>query len=132
MPATKIFCKQLLLKAVCAGSLFAAMCANAATQHTLILEKSSLNFLSTKNTHVTEKHSFDTFSGTLTKAGELSIEIDLSSVNTIIPIRNERMRKMLFAVSDFPTATFSAKLDPSKLPTTVGTRAVFDLSRHCP
>ena len=78
-------------------------------------DTSQVNFISIKNEHIAETHSFDHFTGSLDHDGQLSIEIDLTSVNTLIPIRNERMQSMLFKVSDFATATFSATLDKSIL-----------------
>lgn len=76
--------------------------------------KSSLSFMSTKNTNVSEQHTFDRFSGSVDSKGELLITIDMSSVNTMIPIRNERMQSMLFSVSDYSEATFTASL-PAEL-----------------
>jgi polyisoprenoid-binding protein YceI len=88
------------------------------------LEKvsSSVNFLSTKNVNVTESHTFDNFSGSITEDGALTLLIDLSSVNTLIPIRNERMQTMLFNAAAFPRAKFTAQLDDSLLNLTPGER----------
>jgi polyisoprenoid-binding protein YceI len=76
-------------------------------------EESQVNFISVKNEHIAESHSFDDFSGTLSSEGKLKIDINLMSVNTIIPIRNERMQKMLFDVTNFALATFVADIDKS-------------------
>ncbi|MFC4698626.1 YceI family protein [Glaciecola siphonariae] len=90
--------------------------ANAALANfTLDSQSSSVNFLSTKNVNVTESHTFDRFSGTVSDAGELTLDVDLTSVNTMIPIRNKRMQSMLFKVSDIATATFTAKIDEALL-----------------
>ncbi|MDT0595191.1 YceI family protein [Glaciecola petra] len=91
--------------------------------HTLNQEKSALNFISIKNEHIAESHTFDRYSGTLSADGQLSISIDLSSVNTIIPIRNERMQKMLFDVANFSKATLSAKIDKEFLSLSQGETA---------
>jgi polyisoprenoid-binding protein YceI len=82
--------------------------------------QSQVNFISIKNEHFAETHSFDKFGGTLNADGKLSISIDLSSVNTLIPIRNERMQKMLFDVANFSTATFTASVDTSLLKLVAG------------
>ena len=37
--------------------------------------------------------------------------VDLTSVETLIPIRNERMQEMLFRVAEYPTAAISSILD---------------------
>lgn len=71
---------------------------------------SSVKFLSTKNTNITEVHEFTQVSGSVSDNGNAEIAIDLTSVATGIGIRNERMQSMLFNVSDYATATVSADL----------------------
>ncbi|KZY99648.1 hypothetical protein A3746_04865 [Oleibacter sp. HI0075] len=71
---------------------------------------SSVKFLSTKNTNITEVHEFTQVSGSVSDKGNAEISIDLTSVETGIGIRNERMQSMLFNVSDYATATVSADL----------------------
>lgn len=73
-------------------------------------ETSALHFLSTKNAQVTEVHKFDSFDGSLSDSGKLSVAVDLSSVNTAIDIRDKRMQEMLFNVTKFAQATFDANL----------------------
>lgn len=83
-------------------------------------DASQVNFVSVKNEHIAESHSFDEFSGTLSAEGKLKIDINLMSVNTMIPIRNERMQKMLFEVSNFAVASFVADIDKSLTDMPVG------------
>jgi polyisoprenoid-binding protein YceI len=71
---------------------------------------SSVKFLSTKNTNITEVHEFTQVSGSVSDKGNAEIAIDLTSVETGIGIRNERIQSMLFNVSDYATATVSADL----------------------
>jgi polyisoprenoid-binding protein YceI len=73
-------------------------------------EQSTVFFISTKNLNVSEVHSFKHIEGQLTSDGKFTAEITLSSVETGIDIRNQRMRDMLFNVSSFPKATISASL----------------------
>lgn len=86
---------------------------NTLAQLTLDKTQSTINFISTKNEHISETHTFDNFSGELSERGKLTITIDISSVETLVPIRNERMQKMLFNMSDYSSATFTAQLDPA-------------------
>ncbi len=104
--------KQSLISLLATVALLSASAASYAAKQ-LNLAQSSLHFMSTKNEHITEQHTFEAFSGSIEDNGQLNIKIDLSSVETIIPIRNQRMREMLFDVASFPSATFSAKVDPS-------------------
>ena len=57
-----------------------------------------------------EVHYFRTLSGGI-KDGEVSVRIPLVDVETLIPIRNERMQTMLFETEMYPTATLSAAVD---------------------
>lgn len=106
MKVTSLISSSILL----AGMLISS---GAIAELSLSKESSQVNFISVKNEHVAESHSFDDFSGTLSNEGKLQININLMSVNTIIPIRNERMKKMLFDVSNFALASFVADIDKS-------------------
>lgn len=75
---------------------------------------SSLHFLSTKKANITEIHEFTDISGSISDNGTASFTIDLSSVETGIPIRNERMQKLLFETMKFGEARVSASI-PSPL-----------------
>jgi len=86
---------------------------NTLAQLTLDKAQSTVNFISTKNEHVSETHTFNNFSGELSEQGKLTITIDIASVETLVPIRNERMQKMLFNMSDYSSATFTAQVDPA-------------------
>jgi len=78
-------------------------------------DASQLNFISTKNEHISETHSFTTLSGNLSKTGDLTVKVDLGSINTNIPIRNERMQDHLFDMENFPDAILNAKVDEQLL-----------------
>ena len=71
-------------------------------------DTSSVNFLSTKQEHITESHQFKGISGSVKDAKQFSLAIDLSSVDTKISVRDERMQKWLFETESFTTATISA------------------------
>ncbi|MFQ3251199.1 MAG: polyisoprenoid-binding protein YceI [Glaciecola sp.] len=112
-----MFIKQLSKsKAVGVFATFAIVLSSFSSHAALTLDKSksSINFISTKNQHISEQHSFDNFSGQISDNGELVITIDIASLNTNIPIRNERMQKMLFDMANFSTAKFTAMI-PSDL-----------------
>jgi polyisoprenoid-binding protein YceI len=71
---------------------------------------SYLNFVTTKNTHNVEVHNFNRISGAISATGVATLAIDLSSVNTNIALRDERMRDLLFQITSFPTATATLNL----------------------
>jgi polyisoprenoid-binding protein YceI len=76
--------------------------------------QSSVNFVSVKKSAVGEIHHFNSLSGSL-ENGNAKVIINLSSVETNIPIRNDRMQSMLFEVSKYSSATITTKVDSSKL-----------------
>ncbi len=78
-------------------------------------EASRLSFVSIKKGDIGEIHFFKTLSGEMNESGQVTLEIDLASVDTNIPVRDERMRNMLFETEQYPTATFRAELDMTKL-----------------
>ena len=88
---------------------------------------STLNFISTKNNDLSEMHSFDQFSGAMTSSGAVSISVNLTSVNTLMEIRNNRMREMLFNVSEHATAKLTVQLPESVLSAKAGDQIRLEL-----
>ena len=76
---------------------------------------SQLSFVSTKAADVAEVHTFRELSGSVGTDGHARVVIQLASVDTLIPIRDERMREVLFQTELFPTATVDARLDIARL-----------------
>ena len=76
---------------------------------------SQLAFVSTKATDVAEVHTFRELSGSVGTDGHARVVIQLASVDTLIPIRDDRMREVLFQTELFPTATVDARLDIARL-----------------
>ncbi|MDP2559779.1 YceI family protein [Psychrobium sp. 1_MG-2023] len=70
--------------------------------------KSQVNFVSVKKDHVAEAHHFESISGALFENGTFSVDIDLTSVNTGIDIRDVRMKKHLFNTEQYPSANLKA------------------------
>jgi len=90
-------------------SLFA--CTSTFAEWTLNNTKSSLNFVSTKAIDIAEVHHFTQLVGRVSDNGKAVLTIELASVETGIPIRNERMLEMLFETRKFPLATVRSKID---------------------
>lgn len=70
---------------------------------------SNISFGSIKNDYIGESHSFGEISGTVNHDGMVTLEIGLSSVQTNIDIRDERMVEFVFDKS--PTATVTTEID---------------------
>ena len=78
-------------------------------------DSSRIGFVSIKNNSIGENNVFKRVSGSISERGRVSVSVDLSSVETGIGIRNERLQKMLFEVANFPTATIEAVLSDSQI-----------------
>ena len=81
----------------------------------LVSEESKLNFISIKATNIAEIHSFKKVSGSVKENGEAQLSIDLASLETLIPIRNERMGNLLFETKIYPSAVFKLEVDLEKI-----------------
>ena len=78
-------------------------------------DSSRIGFVSIKNNSIGENNAFERVSGSISASGEVSLSVDLSSVETGIGIRNERLQNMLFEVASFPTASIDAALSDSQI-----------------
>ncbi len=78
-------------------------------------ENSSLSFVTTKNGDFTETITFNTMSGQVNANGEASVLVPLISVNSEIPVRDERLQSILFEISEYPDLVVTANLDPDEM-----------------
>lgn len=74
--------------------------------------RSHLAFVSIKAKDIGEVNTFTKMTGMITDDGQVQVAMMLDSVDTLIPIRNERMREFLFRTADYKEATLTAKVDP--------------------
>lgn len=89
------------------------------TQATLadwqLTSASKVGYVSIKNNAIAEHNVFSGVTGSLSKKGQLKINIDLSTVETRVDIRNQRMRELFFEVTQYPQAVVTAELDVQEL-----------------
>ncbi len=78
-------------------------------------EQSSLGFVSLKNVDVAEAHRFTGLSGWIADDGDFRLTIDAASVDTKIPIRDERMREHVLNAAEYPYAKVEGSIDGSLL-----------------
>lgn len=74
-------------------------------------ESSRLSFVSTKNAETSEVHRFLNLHGKVDPQGFAELRVEVDSVNTGIPLRDERLRRQLFDSKQFPEAKITAQLD---------------------
>ena len=89
---------------------------------------SHIGFASVKNDLIAENHTFTEVTGRVSVAGEANIKVTLASVETLIPLRNERMQTMLFNIAKFPQATITSEVPVNELsPMATGESSVLDI-----
>ena len=76
---------------------------------------SKVGYVSIKNNVIAEHNYFSGVTGSLNKDGQLKVSIDLSTVETQVDIRNQRMRDLFFEVTQYPEAIVTAQLDMQEL-----------------
>ena len=102
---------------------------SALAQWTLDNKGSQLSFVSIKAGNIGEVHKFGQLSGVLTAEGQLTVTVELASVDTLIPIRDDRMQQLLFETEIFPKATFNASIDMDQVNAiAIGNSAMLDVS----
>ena len=84
-----------------ASSLFSSA---ALADWTLDAGNSNISYGTVKNDMIGESNTFKTISGYLNNNGQINIDIDLASIDTLIEIRDGRMRDIVFKVSENATA----------------------------
>ncbi len=97
---------------------FMLLLASQALQAAWVLDnsRSALNYISTKKGHVMEAgNTFTSLRGVIDDSGHARLAIALNTVDSHIPIRNQRMRQYLFETGRFPTAIFSTRIDPAQV-----------------
>ena len=107
---TKSTYLNLFLKNIVILMIAAGFAESSQANWTLQPSSSHIHFLSVKATHIGEVHSFTKFSGSVKDDGQATLNIDLASVDTQIPIRDQRMRDLLFVVNDHPMAVIKTKI----------------------
>jgi polyisoprenoid-binding protein YceI len=103
------------MKQIAMAAMLACLTTSAWGDWQLKVEQSSVDFISVKNAAVSEVHHFTRMDGKLDARGEASFSIDLTSVETGIAIRNERMQKLLFNTAKFASAAVTTQVDMALL-----------------
>lgn len=80
-----------------------------------IAEGSLVGFVSIKKNSIAENNHFTGVTGSLSDEGAIVAGVDLSTVETKVPIRNQRMMQLLFEVANYPEAQISGQLDPADI-----------------
>ena len=107
--------KPTMFKRTLAALALSTLSVSAFAQWTVNQTDSSISFVSVKKQHIAEAHHFNQFSGSIDKQGMFTLDIVLTSVDTGIGIRDQRMQKYLFNTDKFAVASISANVAKLKL-----------------
>ena len=110
-------------------ALSLALCAGFANAATWQLDngQSSLHFVSVKNDLVAETHAFQTLNGSWDEK-DVSVTIPVSSMQTNIPIRNDRIWQYVLQAEQFATIQIKAPLTSDSIAAlTAGNSMVQDI-----
>lgn len=106
---------RLVVAAVALVATLSALPSVGADRWRLDGAASVVAFTTIKNGRVAEGHLFKELRGGVDDAGSAEVVLALASVDTLIPIRDERMRDLLFEVAQFPEARLRAVVDLKEL-----------------
>lgn len=81
----------------------------------LVNEASLLAFVTIKKNSKAEVGHFKQLRGVIHDDGQVSIEINLASVDTKIPVRDERIREKLFETGAFPSALLESRVNMEQI-----------------
>lgn len=104
--------------------------ANFAQADWQLTQPSEVTLISTKNTDVAEVFRFSRITGAIDNEGNAKVQLDLTSIDSAIDIRDERMRDILFQTKQFPQAVLSAKVDLATLQSTQQQNLALSLDLH--
>lgn len=103
-----------LIKLISVLGIFFLTIGIAKADWTLDMENSGLSYGSIKKNSIGESNHFQSMEGRITDKGELTLLIDLASVETWVDIRNLRMKEFFFQTGVFPVATLRGQIDMEK------------------
>ena len=102
---------KALLSSACALLLTLGVSLSAQANWYLDGESSRLSFITTQNANIADVHRFLVLHGKVDRKCLAQLRIEMDSVNSSVPLRDERMRDVLFDFKHFPEAQISAQID---------------------
>ena len=102
---------KALLSSACALLLTLGVSLSDQANWYLDCESSRLSFITTQNANIADVHRFLVLHGKVDRKGLAQLRIEMDSVNSSVPLRDERMRDVLFDFKHFPEAQISAQID---------------------
>ena len=102
---------KALFSSACALLLTLGVSLSAQANWYLDGESSRLSFITTQNANIANVHRFLVLHGKVDRKGQAQLRIEMDSVNSAVPLRDERMRDVLFDFKHFPEAQITTQID---------------------
>ena len=102
---------KALFSSACALVLTLGVSLSAQANWYLDGESSRLAFITTQNANIANVHRFLVLHGKVDRKGQAQLRIEMDSVNSAVPLRDERMRDVLFDFKHFPEAQITTQID---------------------
>ena len=102
---------KALFSSACALLLTLGVSLSAQANWYLDGESSRLAFITTQNANIANVHRFLVLHGKVDRKGQAQLRIEMDSVNSAVPLRDERMRDVLFDFKHFPEAQITTQID---------------------
>ena len=128
--------RRILILACTVLAFVSAGLGGARAQEWLLNAGASHFYMNTaKAESIVETHQFTGLDGRISREGNATVNIDLTSVSSGVDVRDVRMRFLLFETYKFPKAEVTAHLDMGKLQEVLTTTRIlyplrFNLSLH--
>ena len=102
---------KALFSSACALVLTLGVSLSAQANWYLDGESSRLSFITTQNANIADVHRFLVLHGKVDRKGLAQLRIEMDSVNSAVPLRDERMRDVLFDFKHVPEAQITTQID---------------------
>ena len=102
---------KALFSSACALLLTLGVSLSAQANWYLDGESSRLAFITTQNANIANVHRFLVLHGKVDRKGQAQLRIEMDSVNSAVPLRDERMRDVLFDFKHVPEAQITTQID---------------------
>lgn len=102
---------KALFSSACALLLTLGVSLSAQANWYLDGESSRLSFITTQNANIANVHRFLVLHGKVDRKGQAQLRIEMDSVNSAVPLRDERMRDVLFDFKHVPEAQITTQID---------------------
>lgn len=101
---------------VATGLLLACAFNTSAADYTVNSKLSSLSLATIKKQYVVEAATINKLSGSLSDKGDFTLSVDLAGLDTVNPIRDQRLRDLFFEIASHPQINVRSQINQEQIP----------------